>query len=50
MKRYPEKYSPEWHKLQIAINTVKNPMKGIFLGGPSLNEAQQTVNEYGLKL
>lgn len=27
------------HQLKIAIDTIKNPMKGKFLGGPSEEEA-----------
>jgi hypothetical protein len=29
----------EEHRLRIAIDTVKNPLKGAFLGGPSLQES-----------
>jgi hypothetical protein len=34
---------PEQHQLKIARDTIKNPMKGKFLGGPSLEEAQEIV-------
>src|SRR5664279_5253214 len=38
-KPLPEKGTPNWHKLQIAKDTVKNPNK-TFLGGQSLEEAK----------
>jgi hypothetical protein len=31
------------HQLRILIDTVKNPMKGKFLGGPSAEEAEETL-------
>ena len=31
------------HQLKIAIDTVKNPLKGEFLGGPSAKEAEKTL-------
>ena len=31
------------HQLKIAIDTVKNPLKGKFLGGPSAKEAEKTL-------
>ena len=31
------------HQLKIAIDTVKNPNKGKFLGGPSAKEAEKTL-------
>ena len=39
MKKIPKKNTPSWHQYKIAVDTVKNPMKGIFLGGPSYDEA-----------
>lgn len=39
MKKIPKKNTPEWHQYKIAVDTVKNPMKGMFLGGPSYSEA-----------
>jgi hypothetical protein len=49
MKILPEKHSPEWHRLKIAKDTVKNPLKGMFLGGPSFDEAIKTCEKYGYK-
>jgi hypothetical protein len=34
---------PENHQLKILKDTVKNPMKGKFLGGPSAEEAEETL-------
>ena len=31
------------HQKKIAIDTVKNPMKGKLLGGPSAEEAEETL-------
>jgi hypothetical protein len=36
---------PEDHQLKILKDTVKNPMKGKFLGGPSAEEAEKTLRE-----
>ena len=47
-KVLPEKGTPNWHKLQIAKDTVKNPAKA-FLGGQTLEEAKGILKEYGLK-
>jgi hypothetical protein len=33
------------HQLKILIDTVKNPLKGKFLGGPSAEEAEQTLRD-----
>lgn len=33
------------HQLKIAINTVKNPMKGKFMGGPSAEEAEKILKD-----
>jgi hypothetical protein len=46
-KDMPEKGSPEWHKLRIARDTVKNPAKAL-LGGPSVEEAKEHLKEYGI--
>lgn len=36
------------HELKIAIDTVKNPAKGIFLGGPTAEEAEKKLRQkYG---
>ena len=35
------------HRLRIAIDTVKNPLKGAFLGGPSLQESVQYLLSKG---
>lgn len=34
---------PDRHQHNIAVDTVKNPMKGVFLGGPSAAEAEATL-------
>jgi hypothetical protein len=36
---------PEDHQLKILKDTVKNPLKGKFLGGPSAEEAEKTLRE-----
>jgi hypothetical protein len=36
---------PDKHQLKILKDTVKNPMKGKFLGGPSAEEAEETLRE-----
>ena len=33
------------HQKKIAIDTVKNPAKGIFLGGPTAEEAEKTLRD-----
>jgi hypothetical protein len=48
-KMKPERNTPEWHKLQIALDTIKHPMKAVFLGGPTLGEAIETAKQYGYK-
>jgi len=35
----------EKHQLKVLTDTVKNPMKGKFLGGPSAEEAEKTLRE-----
>jgi hypothetical protein len=37
--------TPERHQLKILIDTVKNPLKGKFLGGPTAEEAEETLRE-----
>jgi hypothetical protein len=34
---------PERHQLKILIDTIKNPLKGKFLGGPTAEEAEETL-------
>lgn len=34
---------PDKHQEKILRDTVKNPMKGIFLGGPSAEEAEKIL-------
>ena len=50
-KKLPEKYSPEWHELEIAKKTIKmySFMAGI-MGGPSIEEAKNTLLKYGIKV
>jgi hypothetical protein len=31
---------PDQHQLRIARDTVRNPLKGLFLGGPNAKEAE----------
>jgi guanylate kinase len=33
------------HQLRICRDTVRNPAKGIFLGGPDAEEAEQILRE-----
>lgn len=35
----------EKHQLKILLDTVRNPMKGVFLGGPNANEAEKTLRD-----
>ena len=37
--------TPDKHQLKILIDTVKNPLKGMFLGGPSAQEAKVMLRE-----
>jgi hypothetical protein len=39
-KKIPKKGTPEWHQHKIAVDTVKNPLKGTFFGGPTSTEAE----------
>ena len=36
---------PDKHQLRICKDTVKNPMLGKFLGGPSAEEAEKVLRE-----
>jgi hypothetical protein len=49
VKGMPSKGSPEWHQLQIAIQTMKmpDPMVGV-MGGPDKAESERTLAQYGL--
>lgn len=42
-KSTPKKGTADYHQHKIAVDTVKNPMKGKFLGGPSADEAEETL-------
>ncbi len=37
----------EKHECKIARDTIRNPMKGMFLGGPNLDEAVRTLKRFG---
>lgn len=39
----PKAGVPEQHQLRILKDTVRNPMKGKFLGGPTVEEAKETL-------
>lgn len=41
----PKKDTPEYHEHQIAIDTVKNPKKGVFMGGLTPEEAEKTLKK-----
>jgi nuclear transport factor 2 (NTF2) superfamily protein len=41
----PTKDDMAWHHHRIAVDTVKNPMKGQFLGGPTAEEAEKTLRD-----
>ena len=36
---------PDQHQLKILKDTVKNPAKGMFLGGPSAEEAEKILKQ-----
>lgn len=36
---------PDKHQLKICKDTVKNPLKGKFCGGPTAEEAEQILKE-----
>lgn len=42
-KKPPKKGTPEYHQYKIAVDTVKNPLKGKFMGGPTEKEAIGTL-------
>ena len=46
----PQKGTPEWHQVQIAIKTLKMPdaMAGV-MGGPNKEQSLQTLARYGLR-
>lgn len=45
-KKLPSKNNPpDWHQHKIAVDHVKNPMKGKFLGGPSAEEAEEILRK-----
>jgi hypothetical protein len=35
------------HELRIAVDTVRNPLKGVFLGGPTADQAEKILRHYG---
>lgn len=37
--------TPDKHQERICRDTVKNPLKGLFLGGPSAEEAERILRE-----
>lgn len=43
IKNNEAKSVPDKHQLKILKDTVKNPMKGKFLGGPSAEEAEEIL-------
>lgn len=48
LNEYLEAVKKPTHQLKIAIDTVKNPLKGKFLGGPSEEEAIEILkNKFG---
>jgi hypothetical protein len=50
VKRMPQKGTPEWHQLQIAVQTMKmpDPMVNV-MGGPDREESEQILAQYGLR-
>lgn len=36
---------PDKHQLRICKDTVKNPLKGVFLGGPNAEESEKILRE-----
>ncbi len=36
---------PDKHQLRLCVDTVKNPLKGMFLGGPSAANAERLLRE-----
>lgn len=47
MKTSKEKNPAQYHQEKIACDTVKNPNKGLFLGGPSAKESEQFLRSIG---
>jgi hypothetical protein len=49
-KSMPQKGSPEWHQLQIAIQTMKmpDPMVNV-MGGPDRAESERILAQYGMR-
>jgi hypothetical protein len=49
-KSVPQKGSPEWHQLQIAIQTMKmpDPMVNV-MGGPDRAESERILAQYGMR-
>lgn len=41
-KSVPKRGTPDYHEHKIAVDTVKNPNKGMFMDGPSVEEDQET--------
>ena len=45
--KQPEKYSAEWHQLQVAKKTLTmNPIMVEVLGGMTIEEAKKIVEKY----
>lgn len=42
-KKVPKKGSVDFNQHKIAVDTLKNPNKGLFMGGPSAKEAEETL-------
>lgn len=42
-RRIPKKGTADYHQHKIAVDTIKTPMKGVFLGGPTAKEAEQIL-------
>lgn len=50
VRRMPERGTPEWHQLQIAIDSMKmnDAMLGV-MGGPDHEESERILAQYGLR-
>jgi hypothetical protein len=48
IKPLPEKFSPEWHQLQVARDTLKmpDPLVGV-MGGMTKEQARKLLATYG---
>jgi hemoglobin-like flavoprotein len=44
-KSVPKKGTPDYHQHKIAVDTIKNPNKGLFMKGPSVEEAKDTLRK-----